>query len=160
VGDDAWGGAQKAAAYQQSQSYLQEIQGIDQADQDGGRFHVLQEHLAAASRSSALEQQGTYSHKTGQLDRFVHATHRLFSLSPQEDNQLLSLIKTLTKEAKVKPDEFKVNWGDFAKDFPGRSAKQCRDRWMNYLRPGLKKGDWTTQEERIIMGLHREIGSK
>jgi hypothetical protein len=72
----------------------------------------------------------------------------------------LSLIKTLTKEAKVKPDEFKVNWGDFAKDFPGRSAKQCRDRWMNYLRPGLKKGDWTTQEERIIMGLHREIGSK
>jgi hypothetical protein len=70
------------------------------------------------------------------------------------------LVNLLPKKSKAKPDEMKVNWGDFSKDLPGRSAKQCRDRWQNYLRPGLKKGGWTTQEECTIKGLHCEMGSK
>ena len=26
--------------------------------------------------------------------------------------------------------------------FPGRTGKQCRERWHNHLNPGIKKGDW------------------
>ncbi|KAK4393215.1 Transcription factor [Sesamum angolense] len=32
-----------------------------------------------------------------------------------------------------------------------RSGKSCRLRWVNYLRPGLKKGHLTPQEEGIII---------
>ncbi|KAK4490756.1 hypothetical protein RD792_001463 [Penstemon davidsonii] len=41
-----------------------------------------------------------------------------------------------------------------------RSGKSCRLRWVNYLRPGLKKGNITPQEEGIIIELHALWGNK
>ncbi|KAK4417565.1 Transcription factor [Sesamum alatum] len=41
-----------------------------------------------------------------------------------------------------------------------RSGKSCRLRWVNYLRPGLKKGHLTPQEEGIIIELHSLWGNK
>nr|XP_043608695.1 MYB-like transcription factor EOBII [Erigeron canadensis] len=41
-----------------------------------------------------------------------------------------------------------------------RSGKSCRLRWVNYLRPGLKKGQLTPQEEAIIIQLHALWGNK
>ncbi|CAJ2627953.1 trichome differentiation protein GL1-like isoform X1 [Trifolium pratense] len=35
-----------------------------------------------------------------------------------------------------------------------RNGKSCRLRWVNYLRPDLKKGHITPQEETIILELH------
>ncbi|KAI7744780.1 hypothetical protein M8C21_005136 [Ambrosia artemisiifolia] len=41
-----------------------------------------------------------------------------------------------------------------------RCGKSCRLRWVNYLRPGLKKGQLTPQEEGIIIELHAIWGNK
>ncbi|XP_022769580.1 transcription factor WER-like [Durio zibethinus] len=41
-----------------------------------------------------------------------------------------------------------------------RSGKSCRLRWVNYLRPGLKRGRITPQEEGIIFKLHALWGNK
>ncbi|KAM3760893.1 hypothetical protein ACB098_01G227400 [Castanea mollissima] len=41
-----------------------------------------------------------------------------------------------------------------------RSGKSCRLRWVNYLRPGLKRGQLTPQEEGIIIELHAIWGNK
>ncbi|XP_039009560.1 MYB-like transcription factor EOBI [Hibiscus syriacus] len=41
-----------------------------------------------------------------------------------------------------------------------RSGKSCRLRWVNYLRPGLKRGHITPQEEGIIIELHAHWGNK
>ncbi|XP_057524136.1 MYB-like transcription factor EOBI [Amaranthus tricolor] len=41
-----------------------------------------------------------------------------------------------------------------------RSGKSCRLRWVNYLRPGLKRGQITPQEEGIIIELHSIWGNK
>ncbi|KAI3462860.1 hypothetical protein Pfo_019523 [Paulownia fortunei] len=41
-----------------------------------------------------------------------------------------------------------------------RSGKSCRLRWVNYLRPGLKKGHLTPQEEGIIIELQALWGNK
>ncbi|XP_077240229.1 transcription factor LAF1-like [Tasmannia lanceolata] len=41
-----------------------------------------------------------------------------------------------------------------------RNGKSCRLRWINYLRPGLKRGVFTVQEEDTIMSLHRLLGNK
>ncbi|XP_039027585.1 transcription factor MYB59-like [Hibiscus syriacus] len=41
-----------------------------------------------------------------------------------------------------------------------RSGKSCRLRWVNYLRPGLKRGHITPQEEGIIAELHAIWGNK
>ncbi|XP_010273109.1 PREDICTED: transcription factor LAF1-like [Nelumbo nucifera] len=41
-----------------------------------------------------------------------------------------------------------------------RNGKSCRLRWINYLRPGLKHGVFTIQEEETILSLHRLLGNK
>ncbi|KAK4388104.1 Transcription factor [Sesamum angolense] len=41
-----------------------------------------------------------------------------------------------------------------------RCGKSCRLRWMNYLRPGLKRGKYTMEEEDLIAKLHDELGNK
>lgn len=37
-------------------------------------------------------------------------------------------------------------WSKVAASIPGRSGKQCRERWLNHLDPALVKQAWTEQE--------------
>ncbi|GER54893.1 myb domain protein 97 [Striga asiatica] len=41
----------------------------------------------------------------------------------------------------------------------GRPAKNCRLRWLNYLRPNLKKYPFTQEEEELIFELHSKYGN-
>ncbi|KAG8391068.1 hypothetical protein BUALT_Bualt01G0149400 [Buddleja alternifolia] len=41
-----------------------------------------------------------------------------------------------------------------------RCGKSCRLRWANHLRPNLKKGAFTSEEERLIIELHAKMGNK
>lgn len=41
-----------------------------------------------------------------------------------------------------------------------RCGKSCRLRWINYLRPDLKRGSITEKEERIIVDIHRILGNR
>jgi myb proto-oncogene protein len=40
-----------------------------------------------------------------------------------------------------------------------RCGKSCRLRWLNYLRPDIKHGGYTDQEDRIICSLYNSMGS-
>ncbi|KAG7011908.1 Transcription factor MYB-like protein [Cucurbita argyrosperma subsp. argyrosperma] len=41
-----------------------------------------------------------------------------------------------------------------------RCGKSCRLRWANHLRPNLKKGSFSQEEERVIIELHAKLGNK
>ncbi|XP_020182485.1 uncharacterized protein [Aegilops tauschii subsp. strangulata] len=41
-----------------------------------------------------------------------------------------------------------------------RSGKSCRLRWVNYLRPDLKRGKITADEETVILQLHAMLGNR
>ncbi|XP_073042335.1 transcription repressor MYB5 [Primulina eburnea] len=41
-----------------------------------------------------------------------------------------------------------------------RCGKSCRLRWMNYLRPSLKHGNISSDEEDLILRLHRLLGNR
>jgi hypothetical protein len=41
-----------------------------------------------------------------------------------------------------------------------RCGKSCRLRWINYLRPDLKRGNFTAEEEETIIRLHSLLGNK
>ncbi|KAM6572769.1 hypothetical protein CsatA_016849 [Cannabis sativa] len=53
------------------------------------------------------------------------------------------------------------NWRQLPK-FAGlkRCGKSCRLRWMNYLRPNVKRGNYTHEEEETITRLHASLGNK
>ncbi|PSS04556.1 Transcription factor like [Actinidia chinensis var. chinensis] len=41
-----------------------------------------------------------------------------------------------------------------------RCGKSCRLRWTNYLRPDIKRGKFSEEEEQIIIDLHALLGNK
>lgn len=41
-----------------------------------------------------------------------------------------------------------------------RCGKSCRLRWINYLRPDLKRGNFTQEEDELIIKLHSLLGNK
>lgn len=51
-------------------------------------------------------------------------------------------------------------WAKIATHLPGRQGKQCRERYVNHLDPELKKGEWTDDEEAILIALHEQHGNR
>ncbi|MBA0833335.1 hypothetical protein Goarm_017656 [Gossypium armourianum] len=41
-----------------------------------------------------------------------------------------------------------------------RCGKSCRLRWTNYLRPNIKRGNFSSEEEQLIIDLHALMGNK
>lgn len=41
-----------------------------------------------------------------------------------------------------------------------RCGKSCRLRWTNYLRPDIKRGNFSEEEEETIINLHEELGNR
>ncbi|PKI70061.1 hypothetical protein CRG98_009524 [Punica granatum] len=41
-----------------------------------------------------------------------------------------------------------------------RCGKSCRLRWLNYLRPDIKRGNISPEEEDLIIRLHKLLGNR
>jgi len=86
-------------------------------------------------------------------------------------NDLLAMKKTFTK-SKWKPEEdrilkdYVIQYGDRTwTHVPKRTGlphnpASCRFRWMNHLKPSLKKGPFTDEEEKRVLQLHAVLGNK
>ena len=61
--------------------------------------------------------------------------------SQEEDNMLKSLLS----------DKEKHNWKIIAQQIPGRSSRQCRERWQNYLNPKIHNPPWTDEEDKKLL---------
>lgn len=71
--------------------------------------------------------------------------------SPEEDEKLLNYI---TKHGHG-------CWSSVPKQADlQRCGKSCRLRWINYLRPDLKRGAFSQQEENLIIELHAVLGNR
>lgn len=52
-------------------------------------------------------------------------------------------------------------WSQIAAQLPGRTGKQCRERWHNHLNPDINKSKkWTEEEDRTILQSHLLFGNK
>jgi hypothetical protein len=51
-------------------------------------------------------------------------------------------------------------WAKIAAHLPGRQNKQCRERFINHLDSELKKGEWTDDEESILIAMHDHHGNR
>lgn len=51
-------------------------------------------------------------------------------------------------------------WSIIALNTRGRTAKQCRDRWVNYLEPSIRHNPLTKREINMIFNMQKEIGNQ
>lgn len=71
--------------------------------------------------------------------------------TPEEDELLVNYIKT----------NGHGSWRSLPK-LAGllRCGKSCRLRWTNYLRPDIKRGPFTLEEEKLVIQLHGILGNR
>ncbi|KAG6630253.1 hypothetical protein I3843_13G003100 [Carya illinoinensis] len=71
--------------------------------------------------------------------------------SPEEDEKLMRYMLTNGQGC----------WSDIARNAGlQRCGKSCRLRWINYLRPDLKRGAFSPREEELIVHLHSILGNR
>jgi hypothetical protein len=70
--------------------------------------------------------------------------------SKHEDELLLSIVQSMS---------WPMKWTVVAQRLPGRTGKQCRERYVNHLNPRLKVSDWNLVEDATIFHLYNSIGS-
>ena len=78
----------------------------------------------------------------------VQPSRRKFT--KEEDENLLYIVNTSGSS----------NWNKIAESMPGRTAKQCRDRYCNYLSQPHSSKPWGINEEYILLSLFSVVGPK
>mmetsp|Transcript_14010 Transcript_14010/g.19902 ORF Transcript_14010/g.19902 Transcript_14010/m.19902 type:complete len:638 (-) Transcript_14010:165-2078(-) len=53
-----------------------------------------------------------------------------------------------------------TQWADLAPMLPGRSGKQIRDRWVNYLNPAINHLPFSREDDLKLWAGHRELGKR
>ena len=71
------------------------------------------------------------------------------SWTANEDRKLIQLA-----------DEFGHAWKKIATSLVGRNGKQCRERFVNHLDVGIKKGAWSEEENKMLQSLQSRYGNK
>ena len=76
--------------------------------------------------------------------------------TPREDIAIRELVaENGIKQWTLIAESLQTNYS-----IPGRSGKQCRERWHNHLDKGILKEAWTYEEEQILFSVHQNIGNK
>ncbi|OHS93569.1 hypothetical protein TRFO_40182 [Tritrichomonas foetus] len=69
--------------------------------------------------------------------------------TPEEDATLASIVAQGVK-----------GWGKVAANLPGRTARQCRERWVGYLDPTIKYEPWSEHEDLLLLDLIQKNGHR
>jgi hypothetical protein len=68
----------------------------------------------------------------------------------EEDLKIRTLVERLGTKS----------WDEISRFMPGRTARQCRDRYKNYLLDSLVTAPWTPEEDAIVIQRYRELGPR
>ena len=75
---------------------------------------------------------------------------RKWKWSTQEDNMLIAAVCRYGTKS----------WVRIAKMVPGRTGKQCRERWIGQLSPQISKEGWSHEEDLTLLQSHQVHGNK
>jgi hypothetical protein len=82
----------------------------------------------------------------------LHYTSKNAKWTPEEDAILMCLVQEYIDNNQI------PNWQSIAAQIPGKTIQQCNDRWNKCLDPKLRKGNWTAEEDQIIMDSVNQYG--
>lgn len=70
--------------------------------------------------------------------------------TPGEDEKLRSLVKNIGLK----------NWKEISDHMPGRTSRQCRERWKHYLSIDCAKKAWTYMDDMMLLEKYKAFGPK
>jgi hypothetical protein len=79
-----------------------------------------------------------------------HSRRQKHPFTADEDARLQELIGRLGDR----------NWSEIERLMPGRTSRQCRERWNLYLSPSVSNATWTPEEDLVLIRLSQVVGPK
>jgi hypothetical protein len=79
-----------------------------------------------------------------------HPRKKKEGFSPEEDQKIRDLVT----------QQGSRNWNEISQQVPGRTARQCRERWNLYLSPDVKNDPWPPEDEAKLFAVYCQIGPK
>jgi hypothetical protein len=76
--------------------------------------------------------------------------HEKHAFSSEEDARLSELVGQYGEHS----------WPEIEKRMPGRSSRQCRERWKLYLSPSVSNDSWAAEEDLQLIQLYQLCGPK
>ncbi|EAY09222.1 Myb-like DNA-binding domain containing protein [Trichomonas vaginalis G3] len=73
----------------------------------------------------------------------------MVKFSEEEDRKLIQIVQTMGTN----------DWKKIAAHLKTRNARQCRERWNNYINPDLNESEWTVDEDELLIKLQKEYGT-
>jgi hypothetical protein len=70
--------------------------------------------------------------------------------TPEEDSHLLKVVRRYGCK----------DWNEVARHMPGRSGRQCRERWCNYINPDLERLPWTPDDDALLREKIDQFGTQ
>ena len=94
----------------------------------------------------------------------------IFSVAHQEVPLMNQPVSQISMKSKFSPEEDDFltrlvlmnknpNWNEIASIMRTRNARQCRERWKNYLNPELRCDPWSHEEDQLLIQKYNEFGS-
>jgi hypothetical protein len=84
------------------------------------------------------------------FDSFHPSKVRKRKFTEEEDTRLAELVAQHGSNS----------WKKIAMHMNGRSVRQCRERWKYFLEPSINRGDWTVDEDHLLLSKYDEVGPK
>lgn len=117
--------------------------------------------------SDTKASEGETTSKTAEeiLSRFSEKERELLERHFSSMNQNKIIRKRFTKDEdknlkKIVESMHVLDWDAIASKMEGRTARQCKDRWLNYLSPSVNTNEWTKEEDEILISKYKEYGPK
>ncbi|KAK8875460.1 hypothetical protein M9Y10_005626 [Tritrichomonas musculus] len=69
--------------------------------------------------------------------------------TPEEDSKIVELVGN---------EQFPC-WQNISQQIPGKTARQCRERYQHYLSPKISTAPWTEEENQLLDKLQQQYGN-
>ena len=87
------------------------------------------------------------------MEPYSGSTHEITTrqkFTKEEDDMLIKMVNIYGAK----------KWSRIASKIPGRTPRQCRDRYANYLAPGFKNSEWSLCEDILLVEKFSQYGSQ
>lgn len=82
--------------------------------------------------------------------RLAGPSSKKVKFTKAEDIRLMMLVQEFSTK----------DWKTIAEHMFPRTARQCRERWTNYVNPTLSKDPWSKEEDLLLIEKHNEFGNR
>ncbi|KAG7364506.1 Myb-like DNA-binding protein [Nitzschia inconspicua] len=141
-----------------TKNYLDDVRGTIHLGTPNSQISALSGTTLPSTKSSILP--STKSPNSSSSKKSNTSRSRWSGISSKKTLRLWTVEEDRALLETIRANNNNLAWPKIASKIPGRTGKQCRERYLNHLKPSVKLTSWSVTEDATIFRLYHAEGSK